>query len=204
MYTSEIHPSHPNRLKAPRCYICLRRVLSPISTLWLMGDSSRRWETPTGRGEVSSSRGWRENLAPIFTHFPFASHFWWEQEVGVGGGAVTQKLRRKVGSRQPRMRGHCCKPVLLAPNQARSVPSPSSSGQETYCPLLLRRGVGCLRGGLGTPSNANNLRWVVITDKPSQVRRNQTDIGPLLPATQRVRSFLQRISFSFFFQTLLV
>ena len=97
---------------------------------------------------------------------------------------MTQKLRRKVGSRQPRMRGHCCKPVLLAPNQARSVPSPSSSGQETYCPLLLRRVVGGLRGGLGTPSNANNLRWVVITDKPSQVRRNQTDIGSLLSATQ--------------------
>ena len=139
-----------------------------------VGDS--HWE---GGGVITQKL--TRKLGSRFHLFSFCLPFLWEQEVGVGGGAVTQKLRRKVGSRQPRMRGHCCKPVLLAPNQARSVPSPSSSGQETYCPLLLRRVVGGLRGGLGTPSNANNLRWVVITDKPSQVRRNQTDIGSLLP-----------------------
>ena len=155
-----------------------------------VGDS--HWE---GAGVIT-----QKLTRKLGSHFPFASHFWWEQEVGVGGGAVTQKLRRKVGSRQPRMRGHCCKPVLLAPNQARSVPSPSSSGQETYCPLLLRRVVGGLRGGLGTPSNANNLRWVVvITDKPSQVRRNQTDIGSLLPQHKEFALFFKESPFHSFF-----
>ena len=166
-----------------------------------MGDSSRRWETPTGRGRGVITQKLTRKLDSRFHLFSFCLpfYFWWEQEVGVGGGAVTQKLRRKVGSRQPRMRGHCCKPVLLAPNQARSVPSPSSSGQETYCPLLLRRVVGGLRGGLGTPSNANNLRWVVITDKPSQVRRNQTDIGSLLPQHKEFALFFKESLFHSFF-----
>ena len=144
-------------------------------------------EKKTGWGGAMTKK-WTRKVESHFPPFsfclPYDSHFRWEQEAGVGGGAVTQKLTRKVGSEQPPMRGHSLSywpPTRLDSGGPRA-------GEKCPLSLLLRLGdllPSLLRRG-STRRQARKPLVVVITDKPTQVRRNQADIGSLLTATQRI------------------
>ena len=103
-----------------------------------------------------------------------------QEKVGVGSGrwsrdpeVVREKLAASLRCAATAARSYWTDPRLDSRPRREVSPHPPPPPPETYCPL--RRATKGLRG----LRNALRQPPVVITDKPSQVRRNQTDIGPL-------------------------
>ena len=97
----------------------------------------------------------------------------------MGGGrrsrdpeVLREKLAASLRCAATAARSYWTDPRLDSRPRREVSPHPPPPPTETYCPL--RRATKILRG----VRNALRQPPVVITDKPSQVRRNQTDIGP--------------------------
>ena len=190
LYSSEIHLSHPNQLKTPRCYICLRRVLSPHFPFMAdgrhqqeVGDS--HWE---GGGVITQklTRKFGSHLHSFSFCLPFL--------VGAGGGGGRRSRDPEVEEKSWISAASDARPLLQA------CPIGPQPGEKCPLTLLLRPGdllpsppPPSSRGSTRRARNALERQQPPVGGNHRQTKSGQAESNRYrfaAPATQRVCSFL--------------